>query len=219
MKIYFESQPLGSRICGASCAVMILRSFGKMANRQKIWAALRQPSPVGGENIPTSTLTKFLCGKGLPATTVRAKNPEKLIEKCVTHELPAILCCRQSPTSDLGHFVVLVGAEQENIVVHDPELGPNHKISRKIISELFEPIGEPSELTSRVLIIIGKAPTEESQCDECGTSKHLLSTQCPTCSNIVLLPPASVTGCIKPSCQKSLLESIICSHCDRPFAA
>ena len=127
--IPYDQQPDSERdrMCGASCVVMVLRSLGEPANRRRIWDVVKLPDRFDTNYTMTYRLTQYLLERKLRALAIRVKDPIATLSSCNGTCVRAILCCRRESNMDVGHFMVFVRLENNVVVVHDPEKGPNRE--------------------------------------------------------------------------------------------
>ncbi len=215
--IPFDPQPPGTRMCAACCAVMLLRSYRKLADRGKIWKVLKQPDERGGEFIKTYRLTDYFIKRRLTSLAVRAKDPLALLDACVAAGIHAVLVCRSTAKSSHGHFMLLVSSNGGSVTVHDPESGPNRVIDRKLLRELFEPAGDNPETTPRIVILVANKAHSKAPCASCGTAITSVRCRNSACNFEISLGFLSVLGCNVPSCSLSNLQQVICPKCDNSF--
>lgn len=217
LHVPYNNQPKNTRMCGASCAVMILRSYKKHVDRNKIWKSLKQPDTKGGEFIKTYRLVDYFLNRKLVSLAVRVKDPIKALDLCVEKNVNAILVCRANKESAEGHFMTLVDSDENNVVVHDPELGPRRVIEKTVLRDLFEPDSVKPETTPRMIILISDSHDHSASCAN-GHKKYSVPCENPRCGFEIPLGFYDALGCPIPSCSTSNVENIICPKCDTGLA-
>lgn len=217
--IPFVPQPRGSRYCAAACASMLMNSYDIAHELSDIWDGIKAPNKTGGEYGATYLVARYLLNIGIPALTIRARDPIALLRECEILGIDAILCCRQFPELDYGHSLVLLEVENDHVICHDPEVGPSQRISLNLLAKLFLPLGPNSEITPRILTLVGKRSANPSNCLICGSiNKQVAQCPNPPCRAMVPIPFGVFSACSNHCVPSKWVEEIICPGCDCSFA-
>jgi len=200
-------------MCGAAALCMVYRSFGTSCSQSELAARLTSPGPSAGTGVRTYLLAQDALASGLSAIVLRARDPLATLKACRTPLLRAILNHRAKPESPNGHFTVFVDLARENVVVHDPLIGPNTRILQSDLLELWQPLRGSSEITGNVLVVLAKDQQPAEPCRRCGTP--IPDTRaCPACAQSIVLRPASILGCMSAACPERAWEALFCPFCD-----
>ncbi len=200
----------GERRCGAAALGMVLRSFGIEAEQDDIWDRVKTSAGTKYRTL-TFALAKEARRRSVAAVLGRLRDPWPFLEQCSREaaEVPNadfrfVLNHRVRPDSPLGHFSVLVDCRTEDnaVVLHDPQFGPNRTLTAAELRELWTPAGEACEITGCVGILFWR-PEHTEQPDR--------ELTCPRCTVRFPLPlrldeplPWSVIFC--PDCGKVVLR-------------
>jgi ABC-type bacteriocin/lantibiotic exporter with double-glycine peptidase domain len=208
----YEPQSPGDGQCGASCVVMMLRAYGKLGDRAKVWKKIRQPRNGGGFYTTSRRITEFLLGRNLSSLAVRARDPFKMLKGCKDQGVNGIVSVRLDDSSGLGHYVALVDCEADGVLVHDPAGTPNRRISRQELARLQTPT-DKHEITARVLILVSNNNHSDKSCSVC--SKPIPQfINCQRCGSSISLSFSNLLGCVDAACSNRQWDHIICSTCD-----
>ena len=218
MKIPYQKQldVPGNRMCGAAALCMVYDSFGIKTSQQDVWPRI---SVLDKEGEDKYSMTYLLCAdaikQSLHGIIIQAKNPWKILKLCNENSIRAILLHRLEADSPCGHFTVLVDVDDQFVTLNDPEKGPNRKVERNEMLDLWSKKGKNCEIEDNILIAISKNDSGKASCPLCGTVIPR-STRCTdsNCNTDILLQPFAVLGCIKNSCPERTWEYIDCPHCD-----
>lgn len=215
LDVQYEAQPNNSRKCGAYCARMILKSRGtKNVSAEQVWLKSRTNDNRGGKFIKTQALVKILIKNNLHAMAVSSSKPLEILDACIEKNVDVILGCRQFKDVDLGHFMVLIDTDADHITVHDPHPigGPNRKIPRFELAQLFQPLGSESELPEGLLILIKRAEKNEIIN---GTINDSFNCPQPNCEQRIVNPFSHVIEAFGTS--EALANRLLCIKCDKLF--
>lgn len=224
--IPFERQA-EQRTCGAAALVMAYRSLAASrrargveeaveATQAGVWERVSRPDQVGGRNAATHLMVKDALQRGFSAVALQASDPLRLLLSCRENGVLAILNHRLSPDSPAGHFTVLVGMDDEGVVVHDPSLGPSRRIPFGPLLELWQPRLPGAEIAGNVLIAIADAPPRVGACPACSVPIPG-AAPCPKCRGDVPLAPSGVVGCVGAGCLNRTWLRVCCPSCDYTF--
>ncbi|HMD71103.1 MAG TPA: hypothetical protein VKF41_07145, partial [Bryobacteraceae bacterium] len=114
-----------------------------------------------------------------------------------------------------GHYTVMADIGEEDVTLHDPFMGPNRRLSRAELTDLWEARAN-SEIGGNTLIAIAARQPAEAVCGICGAPIPG-SVACPQCGDPVALRPARVLGCIGKGCLVRLWHYVCCPSCDYMF--
>lgn len=208
----YEPQSIGDGQCGASCVVMMLRAYGKLSDRAKVWKKIRQPRSGGGFYTTTRRITEFLLGRNLPSLAVRARDPFKMLQECKQHGVNAIVSTRLEESSGFGHYLVFVDCQADEVVVHDPAGTPNRRIHKQELATLQTPT-DKHEITARMLILVSNKALPAKSCMVCAKPTPQ-SITCQSCGSTISLSFPDLLGCVGVTCSNRRWEHIICPTCD-----
>ena len=147
------------RRCGAAALCMVLRDFGIDVSQRQIWDEIKTPVSASNPNafrIETHRLASYARKNGLEALVGRLREPLEFLEKLHNeHGYRFILNHRVRPDSPLGHFTVFVQnrSEENAVILHDPQKGPEQIIARDELAELWKPFGANCEITGNIGVL------------------------------------------------------------------
>ena len=154
------------RRCGAAALCMVLRDFGIDLSQERIWDEIKSPVAPSRPNefrIKTFRLAAFALKYGLDAVVGRLREPFGFLEnlRC-EHGYRLILNHRVRPDSSLGHFSVFVktgktSTDEQTVWLHDPQKGPDRKISATELADLWKPTGQNCEITGNIAVLFFRA--------------------------------------------------------------
>jgi Papain-like cysteine protease AvrRpt2 len=209
-----QSDPQTTRMCGAACLSMVYRSFGKEVPQTEIWPAIAKPNRFGSVSSTTHLMAQDALNRGFGAVAIQARRPLQVLRLCRDFGLRAILNHRLRGDVPTGHYSVMVDINDNDVVLHDPLLGPSRRLTLVELLELWLPYRADSEIVGNVLIAVGaQGATPVEACELCGTSIPL-NVECPRCKKPVDLQPGAVLGCIKDACIARMWNCICCPICD-----
>lgn len=199
--------------CGASALCMVYRSFGLECTQAEIWGRIGRPWPWQGPRTNTRLLAADALARGLAALILKASDPWRALELGVAHGIRIILNHRSAVTSQAGHYAVLVDLDGEDVVLHDPHLGPHRRLTRTDLLELWRPNCGQSEITGQVMVAFANAPTSGPACQSCQANLPA-SVPCAKCQASIPLYPGAVLGCVSVACRARTWEQVYCANCD-----
>ena len=207
----FDTAP---RACGAACLAMVYRSLGQAVSQDEIWPAIAKPNRAGSVSSTTYLMVRDALTRGFHAVAIQARHPLQALRICRHQRLRAILNHRVRRDSPAGHYSVLVQIDEQNVVLHDPLLGPSRRLAFSELLELWLPAFPNSEIAGNVLIAVSAAQANpQAACAVCG-SPITPAVDCPRCGKAVALEPAAVLGCSKDACIGRMWNSVCCPWCD-----
>lgn len=127
---FVAQEPL---LCGGAAAAMLLRFWGERGVHGDDFRHLVQEERGG---IATTDLVTELRHRGLAARTLSG-SPDAVF-RALGDGLPSILLLEGSSTL---HYVVLVRADGDGVWVHDPNFGPERRLSRAELGERWSASG------------------------------------------------------------------------------
>jgi hypothetical protein len=218
MNLIYEKQEdaPGRRMCGAAALCMVYRSFGGVVTQQDVWPAISRPNFGGEPRAHSFLLGADALERGYAALTIQARDPWRALELAAAHDIRTIVNHRLSVTSGAGHFAVVVAVDDDAVVVHDPQVGPNRRIGRAEFLELWRADWSGrwrSEVTGNVLVAFAADLGDACVCRSCGASSPH-SIRCAACARTAPLQPAAVLGCVDAACGARVWEQIFCPYCD-----
>jgi len=167
----FERQvpSLVERRCGAAALCMVLRDFGINVTQEQIWEEIKTPVAPSKPNefrIETFRLATFARKYGLDAIVGRLRKPLAFLENLRCEQgYRLILNHRVRQDSPQGHFTVFVktgktGTGEQTILLHDPQQGPNRRISATELADLWQPTGQNCEITGNVAVLLCRTDSD-----------------------------------------------------------
>jgi hypothetical protein len=208
-----QAELSSNRTCGAAALCMVYRSFGLASSQAEVWPRIARHNRAGVPAARTHLLAADALRRGLAALVVQAGNPAQILERAGAAGLRVILNHRLQEGSPAGHYTVLVGLDEEQIILHDPQHGPNRRLARSHLLELWRPHVTGSEIVGQVLVALSNTSNCLRQCSACGTSTPHAVT-CPGCLQPFALQPAAILGCVKPGCSNRTWQRLYCPLCD-----
>jgi len=209
-----QSDQQSSRTCGAACLTMVYRSFGKEVPQAEIWAAIAKWNRFGSVASTTYLMTQDALNRGFAAVAIQARHPLQALRLCRDGGIRAILNHRLRRDAPAGHYSVLVDIDDENIVLHDPSLGPMRRLAVAELLELWLPKFGGSEIAGNVLIAVAAPGAPQvAACEFCHTPMPP-NVECPNCKKDVFLQPGAVLGCMSDSCIARAWNRVCCPSCD-----
>jgi hypothetical protein len=177
--------PQTELLCGGAAAAMVFRYWGERR------AGVRQFEPLvdrraGG--IPADSLAAAIAARGW--TTERVDGTLEAIGAHLSRGQPLILLIEVRPRR--YHFVVAVDVGPDNVVVHDPAVGPSRRYSRRAFAAAWSPAG------NWALSVRPGAHVPGS-----GTSTLPLSSESPAAA-----APAAAASRAPSPCEHALAEAV-----------
>ena len=209
----------GERTCGAACLSMVYGSLGLSVPQEEIWPRISRPNPFGSMASTTHLMARDAIERGFQALVIQAKHPLRALQVCHDRGIRVILNHRLTADSPVGHFSVLAGIEQSDVLLHDPMAGPLRRLNFSELLDLWRAGMPISETIGNVLIGIG--PKDEAPAREpCPICKLTVPAEvkCPKCGKPVTLQPAAVLGCVAESCGSRMWSYLCCPECDCTWA-
>lgn len=120
--------------CGAASLAMVLRYWGQPASHDEIAAALLQPELKG---IQGSRLEAFARGRGM--TAIAYKGDMAQLREYLAKGRPLIVAWRVG--RDRYHDVVVVGADEQRVIVNDPAEGAQRAVDARGFAKRWEGAG------------------------------------------------------------------------------
>lgn len=208
-----QSDPHGSRACGAACLSMVYRSYGHEVPQATIWPLIAKQNKLGSLASTTHLMARDALGRGFSAVAVQTRHPVQTLRLCHESGIRAIINYRLRHNSPAGHFAVLVNIDDTNVSLHDPFFGPSRGLSHAELLELWQPGFPNAEITGNVLIGIADKPSGLTSCQFCRASIPS-EIECPKCKNPVRLQPTALLGCMGDACIARMWDYICCPSCD-----
>jgi len=199
--------------CGAASLAMVYRSFGIECNQDQIWRGICGKSLQGRLCARAQSLAATMLQSGLQALMLQVRDPWLVLERCVQQSVRVIINHVSEPKSGGGHFSVLAGLGDDEVIIHDPSLGPNRTLTRSAFLQLWNPRALTTEIPDQILIAIAKSTSKLGPCPLCD---HIArdSFRCPSCQRSVSLQPLAILGCLSDHCPMRAWEQIFCPFCD-----
>jgi hypothetical protein len=200
----------GDRRCGAAALCMALRSLGVPCSQAEVWPAVSRPGAGGVRRARTVLLCREAQRRGLAAVIVQARHPWEALRRAAAGPARLLLNHRASPGGAGGHYSVLVGVEEDAVVVHDPLAGPARRMAREEFLALWRP-ARP-EVVGHVFVALTRGSAAAADCPLCGAAVPTTAV-CPWCRGAVPLQPG-VLGCAADACRERLWNQVFCPGCD-----
>jgi hypothetical protein len=213
---YIKQSDPQNRGCGAACLSMVYQSFGKEVRQSSIWPLTSKPNRFGVMSSTTHLLVLHAISQGFNAVAIQARDPLQALRICRENGIRAILNHRLEPSSETGHYSVLVDIGDDGVVLHDPLSGPFRRLSYAELTQLWLPSSPNSEVVGNTLIGISDAPPTAFRCEFCLTSAPE-KIVCPRCHKPVGLQPMALLGCSRDGCIARMWNYICCPFCDCLF--
>jgi hypothetical protein len=202
--------------CGAAALAMVYQSFGVQCTQEEIWPRTARPGPGRALRTKTWLLCADALRLGFSALTIKALDPWEMLRECAAQNIRAILNHRLSNATPAGHYSVLVAIDADHVVLHDPQIGPQRRLSRTELLDLWCRRLSDLEITGRVLLAVARGSQGPHLCATCGCELPRIVT-CRNCRQSVQLDPASVLGCFSNGCDQRRWEQLFCPYCDCAF--
>ncbi len=124
--------------CGAAAVMAVCRFFGVGPDAEEDY--VRALGTTAADGTPPANMVRFLDGVGLrPSATERMEVPD--LAGLVATGRPVICCIqdwededRQIPEEGSGHWVVVVGADDDTVRVQDPWAGPQEMPAKEFLA-------------------------------------------------------------------------------------
>jgi len=195
--------------CGEAALCMAYRSLGLDCTPQALRPAVSRRGRAW-----TRLLARDALGRGLHALIVEAAEPREVLRAGLRDAVRMILNHRLDAIGRAGHYSIVVASDEEGVVLHDPQLGPDRRLSWDELLGLWA-AGGGSEITGFVLVAIACADGEAA-CGGCGAAVPA-EVACPWCGSLVRMQPRAVLGCVDAVCPGRLWRRCYCPWCDLPF--
>jgi hypothetical protein len=213
-----QGDPTSNRLCGAAALCMVYRSFGISAAQAELAPILRGPGTSATASARSYLLAQDALSRGLNAVVFRVRDPLTSLRQSQRPPVRMILNHRLHAESSSGHFSVLVRVGEREVIVHDPQRGPDIRLSLTELAELWRPMGGSSEVAGNVLVAIARGSrTTSTPCPRCSSTLPDVLV-CPGCRKPFPVQPTAVLGCRDPSCPERRWEVLFCPHCDTSVA-
>ncbi|HZZ81684.1 MAG TPA: cysteine peptidase family C39 domain-containing protein [Gemmataceae bacterium] len=199
--------------CGAAALAMIYESFGVPCSQEEIWPRTACPGPGPSARTKTWLLCADALRLGFSALTIKALDPWQMLRECAAQNIRAILNHRLSNATPAGHYSVLVAIDENQVVLHDPQLGPQWRLSRVELLDLWCRRLSDLEITGRVLLAVARGSRALHLCATCGCELPR-TIACRNCRQSIPLDPTSLLGCFSKACDQRRWEQLFCPYCD-----
>ena len=186
---------------------------GADVTQAEILPHVSKPNRLGQPSCATHLMVKDALRRGYAAVAVQATHPLQALATCRANGLRAILNHRLKADGPAGHFTVLTGMDEGGVVLHDPFLGPSHRVPYLELLELWQPRFPNSEIVGNVLIGIATRPDALGKCPACSVP-FPAEVPCPRCAGTVPLAPAELLGCVGGACTRRAWSYVCCPSCD-----
>jgi hypothetical protein len=159
---------------------MVYRSLGKEVPQAQIWPAIAKPNRAGNLASTTHLMAQDALTRGFSAIAIQVRHPLQALRICRHYGVRAILNHRLQQDAPTGHYSVMVGLDEENVVLHDPYYGAARNVPHAKFLELWQRRFPNSEIVGNMLIGVAAQPAPTTVCQVCQTP--IPSTaKCPKC--------------------------------------
>ncbi len=205
----------GERTCGAACLSMVYASLGLKVTPNEIWPNISKRNRFGSMASTTHLMAKDAISRGFEAIVIQASHPLLALKACRDHNLRVVLNHRLTTDSPAGHYSVLADLDRGEVIVHDPLVGPDRRLTFAELLDVWRAGVPISETIGNVLIAVGPK-TEDPGPASCSVCKVELPAEiaCPQCKHPVSLKPFEALGCIAKHCAGRLWSYLCCPECD-----
>ncbi|WP_406695661.1 cysteine peptidase family C39 domain-containing protein [Singulisphaera sp. Ch08] len=202
--------------CGAASLRMVYASFGLELSEAELWAILK-PNRIDRSGVHSSRLAWEAQQRGYAAIAVQARLPWELLSTCSRLGIRVVFHQPLSRGSQQRHFSILAHADEDGIVLHDPQFGPSLTFRKTEWLELWGAAYGNHQAVPNELVAITNSPSGASACSDCGESIPE-TWPCRVCREVVRLHPTTVLGCVSPDCPARLWEQVACPGCGHPLS-
>ena len=199
--------------CGAAALGMVYRTYGIECSQEQIWKAISRMHGWGRWCARNQALATDALQRGLHALVIQVRDPWPVLERCMQHSVRVIVNHQYQPNVGSGHYSVLTGLSDDEVVLHDPDVGPNRTLTREEFLQLWNPTSPNPRFVSRVLIAIADAACEREPCPSCAKTAAV-SLPCPWCPWGIPTQPLIALGCVTDRCPMRWWNRIYCPFCD-----
>jgi hypothetical protein len=125
--------PQTDALCGGAAAAMVFRYWGDAHADVEQFGALVERHAGGAAGIAADVLTRAIVARGW--RTDSAPSSLDQLRQHLESRQPIIVLI--ADRRDLYHYVVVVGMDDESVIVHDPSWGPSRAIKRSTFESLW----------------------------------------------------------------------------------
>jgi hypothetical protein len=125
--------PQTDALCGGAAAAMVFRYWGDAHADVEQFGALVERRAGGAAGIAADVLTRAIVSRGW--RTDRAPSSLDELREHLESRQPIIVLI--ADRRDLYHYVVVVGLDDEAVIVHDPSWGPFRAVKRSTFESLW----------------------------------------------------------------------------------
>lgn len=206
----------GQRTCGAAALNMVYKSFGIVLPQEAVWRVISLPDAHGGRFARTYRIAFDAMLRGVSAVAFKARDPIQAVQMILASGGSVIMNHRLRDNTGYGHYTVALSADNEKIVLHDPEFGPAQQKPASLMRELWQPKFASCEITGNFLIALAQGAPTSCNCTACGGLSRA-AVSCPACHVTIPLQPSASLGCCSSTCDSRLWEALLCPFCDATF--
>ena len=189
-----------SRTCAAASLAMVYGSFGIELGIDELWRSL-SPGLSATQPVGSHRLAADAIARGLPAVVLRSQLPWRSLRLVEQAGWRCIVNHRLEAESTAGHFSVVVGVDEHQLILHDPYAGPSQQFERTVWLDRWRDGSSCTEHTGNVLVAIGQP----------GSRTHGDEMICPGCHAV--LPLANDIG-VAAFAWDDCWECLFCPYCD-----
>lgn len=160
-------QPRNSALCGAVCLQMLYASYGIDMPLDAIWDDVKAYDPVTHRNnCRIAKMAQHARALGLDAMIVVCEKALPVIEACLTSGIDVIALCRSVANPSYGHYVVITGMTDQDVLLNDPELdasrGKNRKIKKTSFLQCLRPLSNAEFGYANTLLLLSPAGSAQT---------------------------------------------------------
>lgn len=208
-----QADSAGYRTCGAACLSMVYSALGKPVSGSAIWPKICKQNKAGILSSTTHLMVSHALSCGFAAVAVQARSPIQILRACLDSGIYAILNHRCQNGDSAGHYTTLVDMDDQNVILHDPFVGPARRVPHADLLNLWQPLSYGSEIAGNVIVCVSAVSQDPANCNLCKAAIPS-DAECPECGTLVPLRPAAPLGCIDSRCLGRLWSFLCCPKCD-----
>lgn len=210
-QVPYEKQE-SDHTCGAAALCMVCRAFGADCTQADVWDKVSK-ARYGGKRARTYLLAADAIARGFSALVIKAADPWKILQRCHDHDVLAIINHRMTANKAAGHYSVVIAVGDDHVLLHDPQRGPDQRLSREELLELWQPQFIRSEITGHVMVAVARTELPALPCPQ-NHEPVPESLPCRRCDKPIKLQPAAILGCMTDKCPERTWSRLYCPFCD-----
>jgi len=208
-----QKNTLSSRMCGAAALCMVYRSFGVSSSQEEVWPAIARPPGDSEACARTYLLCADALRRGLAGLTLQVRHSVRVLQLAQEQGVRVILNHRPVLNSRGGHYSVLVAIGEDELVIHDPAVGPGRRLDLAHWLKLWRPGWDGREVPGNLAVFIAQLSPGPVCCRTCARIIPL-EAECSVCHKNIPLRPPAVIGCVDSNCPERTWQLLFCPWCD-----